>query len=86
MGSTTAAFRLWRPRQALIVVANVSRGVIAAAASHYAVRVIEVTAPAEILARPVSRPEAGKMQATWPVVWRRTAAIPSDVAVTTCFK
>jgi ribose 1,5-bisphosphokinase len=37
-------------RNARIVVANVSRGVIAAAALRWRVRVIEVTAPAEILA------------------------------------
>ena len=37
-------------REAPVVVANVSRGVIGEAASRFRVRVIEVTAPADILA------------------------------------
>jgi phosphonate metabolism protein PhnN/1,5-bisphosphokinase (PRPP-forming) len=35
----------------VVVVANVSRGIIAQAASRFSVRVIEVTAPPEVLAR-----------------------------------
>jgi ribose 1,5-bisphosphokinase len=65
-----------------VVVANVSRSVIAAAASQYSVRVIEVTAPPEILA---ARLLARGREAAADVARRleRTALIPPGVAVDT---
>jgi phosphonate metabolism protein PhnN/1,5-bisphosphokinase (PRPP-forming) len=73
------------PKSALdatVVVANVSRGVIGEAASRYAVRVIEVNAPPEILA---ARLAARGRESAGDVARRlgRTATIPSGVAVTT---
>ena len=41
-------------RRGIVVVANVSRGVIAGAAGRYRVRVMEITAPPDILARRLS--------------------------------
>jgi ribose 1,5-bisphosphokinase len=65
-----------------VVVANVSRGVIAEAAARYRIRVIEVTAPAEMLA---ARLAARGRETAADVARRldRTAAIPSDVVVET---
>jgi len=65
-----------------VVVANVSRGVIAAAAAQYPVRVIEVTAPPEVLA---ARLAARGRESAADVARRlgRTAAIPQGVAVET---
>jgi len=65
-----------------VVVANVSRGVIAEAAARHDVRVIEVTAPPQILA---ARLAARGRETAGDVARRlsRTAAIPSGVAVTT---
>lgn len=66
----------------MVVVANVSRGVIAQAAERLPVRVIEVTAPPEILARRLS--ERGRE--TPDDVARRLARdvpIPAHVAVDT---
>jgi phosphonate metabolism protein PhnN/1,5-bisphosphokinase (PRPP-forming) len=68
--------------KAPVVVANVSRGVIAAAVQRYDTRVIEVTAPSDVLAaRLVSR---GR-ETAGDVARRlsRTAAIPSSVSVET---
>ena len=65
-----------------VVVANVSRGVIATAATQYPVRVIEVTAAPEILAARL----ASRGRETADDVARRlgrTAAIPSGVEVET---
>jgi phosphonate metabolism protein PhnN/1,5-bisphosphokinase (PRPP-forming) len=64
------------------VVANVSRGVIAEAARRFRVRVIEVTAPPEVLA---ARLAARGREAAGDVARRlaRTAAIPSGVAIET---
>jgi ribose 1,5-bisphosphokinase len=65
-----------------VVVANVSRGVIAEAARRFPIRVIEVTAPAEVLAerlaargRETAADVAGRLA--------RTAAIPDGVTVQT---
>jgi ribose 1,5-bisphosphokinase len=65
-----------------VVVANVSRGVIAAAAAQYPVRVIEVTAPPEVLA---ARLAARGRETTADVARRlgRTAVIPPGVMVET---
>jgi phosphonate metabolism protein PhnN/1,5-bisphosphokinase (PRPP-forming) len=65
-----------------VVVANVSRGVIAEAARRFPVRVIEITAPPEILA--VRLAARGRETAT-DVANRlaRTAAIPDGVPVET---
>ena len=65
-----------------VVVANVSRGVIATAAAQYPVRVIEVTAPPEILA---ARLAARGRETAADVARRldRTALIPPGVAVET---
>jgi len=65
-----------------VVVANVSRGVIAAAAAQYAVRVIEVTASPEILA---ARLVARGRETAAEVARRldRAALIPPGVAVET---
>jgi phosphonate metabolism protein PhnN/1,5-bisphosphokinase (PRPP-forming) len=65
-----------------VVVANVSRGVIAEAARRFPIRVIEVTAPAEILAE---RLTARRRETASDVAGRlaRTAAIPDGVAVDT---
>ena len=65
-----------------VVVANVSRGVIAEAARRFPVRVIEVTAPPEILA---ARLAARGRETAADVARRlaRTAAIPEGVAVET---
>jgi ribose 1,5-bisphosphokinase len=66
----------------VVVVANVSRGVIADAAAAYPVRVIVVTAPAEILARRL----AARGRETAEDVARRLArdvAIPDGVWVDT---
>ena len=74
------------PREALaatpIVVANVSRGVIAEAALRYDARVVEVTAPADILA---ARLSARGRESGDDVVRRltRTATIPRGVTVET---
>ena len=65
-----------------VVVANVSRGVIAAAAAQYPVLVIEVTAPPDILA---ARLAARGRETAADVARRlgRTAEIPPGVAVDT---
>ena len=65
-----------------VVVANVSRGVIAEAASRFPVRVIEVTAPTEILA---ARLEARGRETAADVArrLRRVVAMPEGVAVET---
>jgi ribose 1,5-bisphosphokinase len=65
-----------------VVVANVSRGVIAQAAERYAVRVLEVTAPAEVLA---ARLTARGRESADDVARRlsRAATIPEGVAVET---
>jgi ribose 1,5-bisphosphokinase len=65
-----------------VVVANVSRGVIATAAAQYPVRVIEVTAPPEILA---ARLTARGRETAADVARRlgRTAAVPGDITVET---
>jgi phosphonate metabolism protein PhnN/1,5-bisphosphokinase (PRPP-forming) len=65
-----------------VVVANVSRAVIAQAATHYPVQVIEVTAPREVLA---ARLAARGRETAEDVTRRlgRTAAIPSDMVVET---
>ena len=74
------------PRVALdaapVVVVNVSRGVIADAAHRYDVRVIEVTAPGEILA---TRLAARGRESSVDVARRlsRNASIPDGVAVET---
>lgn len=64
----------------IVVVANVSRGVIAEAAERFPVRVIEVTAPPEILAR---RLAARGRETVTDVARRlsRDASIPAGVAV-----
>jgi ribose 1,5-bisphosphokinase PhnN len=65
-----------------VVVANVSRGVIAQAAALYQVRVIEVTAAAEILAVRL----AARGRETADDVARRlgrTAAMPGNVGIET---
>ena len=65
-----------------VVVANVSRGVIAQAAANYPVRVLEVTAPPGILAARL----AARGRETAAAVARRltrTATIPADVNVAT---
>jgi ribose 1,5-bisphosphokinase len=69
-------------RAAPVVVANVSRGVIADAAARHAVRVIEVTAPPAILA---ARLKARGRESADDVSRRlsRSAVIPDGVAVTT---
>jgi ribose 1,5-bisphosphokinase len=69
-------------RAAPVVVANVSRGVIAEAASRYPVRVIEVTAPSDILA---ARLAARGRESAGDVASRltRTVTIPDGVPVTT---
>jgi phosphonate metabolism protein PhnN/1,5-bisphosphokinase (PRPP-forming) len=68
--------------QGIVVVANVSRGVIAEAAAEYPVRVIVVTASPEILAR---RLAARGRETTEDIARRlaRDAAIPDGVAVDT---
>jgi ribose 1,5-bisphosphokinase len=65
-----------------VVVANVSRGVIATAAAQYPVRVIEVTAPANVLA---ARLAARGRETAADVARRlgRTAVIPSGIPVET---
>ena len=65
-----------------VVVANVSRGVIADATHRYELRVIEVTAPAEVLA---ARLAARGRESSTDVARRlaRTATIPDSVAVVT---
>jgi len=65
-----------------VVVANVSRGVIATAAARYRVHVIEVTAPAEMLA---ARLAARGRETAADVARRldRTATVPGGVAVET---
>jgi phosphonate metabolism protein PhnN/1,5-bisphosphokinase (PRPP-forming) len=66
----------------IVVVANVSRGVIAEAAAAFPVRVIEVTAPTEILARRL----AVRGRETADDVARRLTrdvTIPGDVVVDT---
>jgi phosphonate metabolism protein PhnN/1,5-bisphosphokinase (PRPP-forming) len=65
-----------------VVVANVSRGVIAQAAAQYPVRVIEVTAPPDVLA---ARLAARGRETAADVTRRlsRTAEIPVGVAVET---
>jgi phosphonate metabolism protein PhnN/1,5-bisphosphokinase (PRPP-forming) len=65
-----------------VVVANVSRGVIAQAAAQYPVRVIEVTAPPDVLA---ARLAARGRETAADVTRRlsRTAEIPDGVAVET---
>ena len=65
-----------------VVVANVSRGVIATAAAQYDARVIEVTAPPEILA---ARLAARGRETAADVTRRldRTAPIPPGAAVET---
>jgi ribose 1,5-bisphosphokinase len=65
-----------------VVVANVSRGVIAAAAAQYPVRVIEVTAPPEILA---ARLAARGRETAADVARRldRTATIPPGLVIET---
>jgi len=73
------------PKMALdtpVVVANVSRGVIGEAATRHDVRVIEITAPLEVLAARLAgrgRESAGDVARRL----ARTATIPSGVAVTT---
>jgi ribose 1,5-bisphosphokinase len=76
-GIETAALKA-----APVVVANVSRGVITEAASRYPVRVIEITAPAEILA---TRLAARGRETAADVVRRlgRNAIIPNNVPVET---
>ena len=66
----------------LAVVANVSRGVIAEAAKRFPTRVIEVTAPPDILAARLA--ERGREQAG-DIAQRltRDVAIPHDVAIET---
>jgi phosphonate metabolism protein PhnN/1,5-bisphosphokinase (PRPP-forming) len=65
-----------------VVVANVSRGVIAEAAARWPVRVIEVTAPPEVLAaRLAARGRENAADVARRL--RRTAAIPEGVAVET---
>ena len=68
--------------RAPVVVANVSRGVIAEAALRYEVRVIEVTAPPGVLA---ARLAARGRETALDVERRlaRVATIPEGVAVTT---
>ncbi len=65
-----------------VVVANVSRGVIAEAARRFSVRVIEVTAPPDILA---ARLAARGRETAADVAGRltRTAVIPDGVPVET---
>ena len=67
---------------AVIAVANVSRTVIAEAAQRFAVRVIEVTAPPEILAM---RLASRKREATGDVALRlaRSVVVPHHVPVDT---
>jgi len=66
----------------LVVVANVSRGVIAEAAANFPVRVIEVTAPSDILAKRLA--ERGRESAN-DVADRlaRTVPVPDRVDVDT---
>jgi len=66
----------------IVTVANVSRTVIAEAARRFPVRVIEVTAPAEVLA---SRLVARGREAAGDVAQRlaRSVALPDDVIVDT---
>lgn len=68
--------------QAPVVVANVSRGVIAEAARRFSVRVIEVTAPPEVLA---ARLTTRGREAAGDVASRlaRRVAIPAGVEVET---
>jgi ribose 1,5-bisphosphokinase len=70
------------PRAAPVVVANVSRGVIAEAVLRFPTRVIEVTAPPEILA---ARLAARGRETAADVAGRlaRTATIPDGVPVET---
>jgi ribose 1,5-bisphosphokinase len=65
-----------------VIVANVSRGVIEDAARQYAVRVVEVTAPSDVLA---ARLEARGRETAADIERRlnRSAAIPVGVDVTT---
>ena len=66
----------------IVVVANVSRTVIAEAAERFPVRVIEVTAPAAVLAhRLAARGREGQADAAARL--SRSVALPADVAVTT---
>jgi len=67
-----------------VVVANVSRGVIEDAARRFRVRVIEVTAPAEILA---ARLAARGRESAEDVARRlgRTASVPDGVLVETVY-
>jgi ribose 1,5-bisphosphokinase len=62
----------------LVVVANVSRAVIAEAARHYAVRVIEVTAPPDLLAARLA--ERGRdTAAAITARLTRTVPVPDDI-------
>jgi ribose 1,5-bisphosphokinase len=66
----------------VVVVANVSRGVVADAASRFDVRVLEVTAPRDILARRL----AGRARETADDISQRlarSAALPVGVEVAT---
>jgi ribose 1,5-bisphosphokinase len=71
-------------RVAPVVVANVSRGVIAETAAHSAVHVIEVTAPPAVLA---ARLKARGRESADDVARRlsRSANIPDGVTVTTVY-
>jgi ribose 1,5-bisphosphokinase len=66
----------------MVVVANVSRGVIAAAAERFPVQVIEITAPAAVLAQ---RLAARGRETPADVAQRlaRAVALPGDVPVET---
>jgi phosphonate metabolism protein PhnN/1,5-bisphosphokinase (PRPP-forming) len=83
---STHGLRYGIPAEAIkaapVVVANVSRGVIAEAASRYAVSVIEVTAPPDVLA---ARLAARGRESAGDVASRlsRVVAIPGDVPLTT---
>ena len=65
--------------QGIVVVANVSRGVIAEAANRFPIQVIEVTAPPEILARRLA--DRGRETAT-DIAERLARAVPIPPHVT----
>ncbi len=66
----------------IVVVANVSRGVIAAAAARFVVQVIEVTAPPAILAQRLAA-RGRETAADMAVRLARSVPLPRDVAVDT---
>jgi phosphonate metabolism protein PhnN/1,5-bisphosphokinase (PRPP-forming) len=65
-----------------VVVANVSRGVIAEAAAHFPMRVIEITAPPEVLAARLAT-RGRESVADVAVRLARTVSIPDGVPIET---